>query len=30
LLGVEAKTSDEIDKLETPLKDIGAEYVRTE
>jgi len=30
LLGVEAKTSDEIDKLETLLEDIGAEYVRTE
>jgi hypothetical protein len=30
LLGVEAKTSDEVDKLETLLEDIGAEYVRTE
>ncbi len=30
LLGVEAKTSDEIAKLETLLEDIGAEYVRTE
>ena len=30
LVGVEAKTSDEIDKLETLLEDIGAEYVRTE
>ena len=30
LLGVEAKSSDEIDKLETLLEDIGAEYVRTE
>jgi hypothetical protein len=30
LLGVEAKTSEEIDKLETLLEDIGAEYVRTE
>ena len=30
LLGVEAKTSDEIEKLETLLEDIGAEYVRTE
>lgn len=30
LLGVEAKTSDDIDKLETLLTDIGAEYVRTE
>src|SRR5882762_2494156 len=26
LLGVEAKTSDEVDKLETLLEDIGAEY----
>lgn len=30
LLGVEAKTSDEVDKLETLLEDIGAEYVQTE
>ena len=30
LLGVEAKTSDESEKLETLLEDIGAEYVRTE
>ena len=30
LLGVEAKSSDEIAKLETLLEDIGAEYVRTE
>jgi len=30
LLGVEAKTSDEVVKLETLLEDIGAEYVRTE
>lgn len=30
LLGVEAKTSEEIEKLETLLEDIGAEYVRTE
>ena len=30
LLGVEAKTSDEVDKLETLLEDIGAEYVRAE
>ena len=30
LLGVEAKTSEEVDKLETLLEDIGAEYVRTE
>ena len=30
LLGVEAKTSDEVEKLETLLADIGAEYVRTE
>jgi hypothetical protein len=30
LLGVEAKTSDDVDKLETLLEDIGAEYVRTQ
>jgi hypothetical protein len=30
LLGVEAKTTDDVDKLETLLEDIGAEYVRTE
>ena len=30
LLGVEAKTSEEVDKLETLLEDIGAENVRTE
>ena len=30
LLGVEAKTTDEVDKLETLLEDIGAEYVRAE
>jgi len=30
LLGVEAKDSDEVDKLETLLEDIGAEYVRVE
>jgi hypothetical protein len=30
LLGVEAKTSEEVDKLETLLEDIGAEYVRAE
>jgi hypothetical protein len=30
LLGVEAKTSDDVDKLETLLEDIGAEYVRSE
>ncbi len=30
LLGVEAKTSDDIDKLETLLEDIGAEHVRAE
>jgi len=30
LLGVEAKTSDDVDKLETLLEDIGAEYVRAE
>src|SRR5205823_3725012 len=30
LLGVEAKSSDEVERLETLLADIGAEYVRTE
>ena len=30
LLGVETKTSDDVDKLETLLEDIGAEYVRAE
>ena len=30
LLGVEAKTDEEVDKLETLLEDIGAEYVRAE
>jgi hypothetical protein len=30
LLGVQAKDGDEVDKLETLLEDIGAEYVRTE
>jgi len=30
LLGVEAKDSEEVDKLETLLEDIGAEYVRAE
>ena len=30
LLGVEAKTSDDVDKLETLLEDIGAEHVRAE
>ena len=30
LLGVEAKASDDVDKLETLLEDIGAEYVRAE
>src|SRR5438067_470215 len=30
LLGVEAKSSDEVGRLETLLEDIGAEYVRTE
>jgi hypothetical protein len=30
LLGIEAKTSEEVDKLETLLEDIGAEYVRAE
>src|SRR6266851_5260116 len=29
LLGVEAKSSDEVEKLETLLEDIGAEYVRS-
>jgi hypothetical protein len=30
LLGVEAKSSDDVDKFETLLEDIGAEYVRAE
>ena len=30
LLGVEAKSDDEVERLETLLEDIGAEYVRTE
>ena len=30
LLGVEAKTDEEIEKLETLLEDIGAEHVRSE
>ena len=30
LLGVEVKNSDDLEKLETLLEDIGAEYVRTE
>ena len=30
LLGVEAKTDEEVEKLETLLEDIGAEYVRVE
>lgn len=30
LLGVEAKDSEEVNKLETLLEDIGAEYVRAE
>jgi len=30
LLGVEAKTDDEVDNLEKLLEDIGAEYVRAE
>jgi hypothetical protein len=30
LLGVEAKSDEEVEKLETLLEDIGAEYVRTE
>ena len=29
LLGVEAKTDDDVEKLETLLEDIGAENVRT-
>lgn len=29
LLGVEAKTDEEVDKLETLLEDVGAENVRT-
>jgi hypothetical protein len=30
LLGVEAKSKEEVDKLETLLEDIGAEHVRAE
>src|SRR5437763_3400111 len=30
LSGIETKTSEEVDKLETLLEDIGAEYVRAE
>src|SRR5438270_11700999 len=30
LLGIETKTSEEVDKIETLLEDIGAEYVRAE
>ena len=30
LLGVEANSGEEVEKLETLLEDIGAEYVRTE
>src|SRR5437667_5050438 len=30
LLGVEAKSDDEVERLETLLEDIGAQYVRTE
>ncbi|HXD34299.1 MAG TPA: hypothetical protein VN643_24490 [Pyrinomonadaceae bacterium] len=30
LLGVEAKTDEEVDKLEQLLEDVGAQYVRTE
>ena len=30
LLGVEAKSDDDVEKLETLLEDIGAEYVRAE
>jgi hypothetical protein len=30
LLGVQAKSDEEVDKLETLLEDIGAEHVRTE
>ena len=30
LLGIEAKSPEEVDKLETLLEDIGAEYVRAE
>ena len=30
LLGVEANSGEDVEKLETLLEDIGAEYVRTE
>src|SRR5260370_29459633 len=30
LLGAQAKSSDDVDRLETLLEDIGAEYVRSE
>src|SRR5437016_11462453 len=30
LLGIETNTSEDVDKLETLLEDIGAEYVRAE
>src|SRR5947199_4956150 len=30
LLGIEAKTPEDVEKLETLLEDIGAEYVRAE
>ena len=30
LLGVEAKTNEEVEKLETLMEDLGAEYVRAE
>lgn len=30
LLGVQAKSSDDVEKLQTLLEDIGAEYVRAE
>ncbi len=30
LLGAQAKSNDEVDRLETLLEDIGAEYVRAE
>jgi hypothetical protein len=30
LLGIEAKSPEEVDKLETLLEDIGADYVRAE
>ena len=30
LLGLEAKSDEEVEKLQTLLEDIGAEYVRAE